>query len=239
MIAFNTRMLAMNTHSHTPLADRIDLIISHVVDGEATAQEWGEFEAMAAADPKLWRDLAQAQRDCGAMLGAMASASVVADRVALPQPCSSSLNSGSQFPDRGSYPHPHLRLNRLGAWTGWAAAAIVTIVATLQLRNGPQVAVDRPVAGFAPTLTDSSQTSADAWDDYLNLGKRDGTVLGEMPGRVLVDSRPAPEGHGFEVVFIRQVMERRVVPDLYEVTGRDEAGQPTLAPVKPAVRGTM
>lgn len=227
MIAFNRNLLAMNM-MNAQIADRVDLIVSHMLDGEATAAEWAEFETLAAAEPKLWRDLAQSQRDAGALRGALAAAGAVADRVALP--------TADRAPEIHIYPHPQLRLNRFGAWTGWAAAAIITIIAAVQLRthsNGHE-------ANLMPTsLGRPSPTSTDAFNNYLLLGKEDGTVLGEMPGRMLVETRPVPQGQGFEVIFIRQVMERRVVPNLYEVTGRDEAGQPTLAPVRPTGRGTM
>ena len=50
----------------------------------------------------------------------------------------------------------------------------------------------------------------------------------EMPTRVLVESRPADGGNGYEVLYLRQVLERTVVPDLYRFDGRDERGVATL-----------
>ncbi len=226
----------MNMNTNTQIAERADLIISHVVDGEATTQEWHDFEALALVQPRMWQELAHAQPDAGALRGGLTAASVVADRVSLPANAVVQSAVDERVAEVHAYQHPQLRLNRLGAWTGWAAAAIITIIAAVQLKTH-QVGSE---ANLVPTgLSGPMQTSADAWKEYLNLGKQDGSVLGEMPGRVLVESRPVPQGQGFEVVFIRQVMERRVGPDLYEVTGRDEAGKPTLAPVKPTVRGTM
>jgi hypothetical protein len=222
MIALNTRLSAMNTFTNAPPADRIDLLISRVVDGEATPAEWTEFEARATHEPRLWRDLAQSQRHAAAMRTALTAAGAVADRITLPASAE-------------MQPPTHLRLNRLGAWTGWAAAAIIMIIAAIEYRT-PTPAGPGQMSGLGTTLVNDRTTSAaDAWKDYLTLGKEDGTVLGEMPGRVLVESRPVPQGEGFEVIFIRQVMERRVVPDLYQVSGLDETGQPTLTPVRPAL----
>jgi hypothetical protein len=237
MIAVNTRLLAMNTFSNAQLADQIDSIISHVVDGEATPLEWKTFEERASNEPRLWRELAHAQRDAAALRGALSAAGVIADRVSLP-PIAAAPNGdvSSRHEPRG-LGHPHLRLNRLGAWTGWAAAAIITIIAAIALRNHEPPGPGPDTAGL-PILRQAS-TSADAWNDYLSLGKQDGTVLGEMPGRMLVETRPVSHGQGFEVIFIRQVMERRVVPDLYEVNGTDETGQPTLTRVRTSPRDTM
>jgi hypothetical protein len=232
MIAFNSRLPAMNPFTNAELAERVDLIMSHVIDGEATQGEWNEFEALADAEPRLWRELARSQRDAGAVHRALAAAGAVADRVAMPV-----VTPVMAHP---AQPPSHLRLNRAGAWTGWAAAAIITIIAAVEYRTlhsgsgGQQSGIGSTVVNG-----DAVRNAADAWNNYLTLGKEDGTVLGEMPGRMLVETRPVPQGEGFEVIFIRQVMERRVVPDLYEVTGLDDTGQPTVAPVRPAVHRTM
>ena len=60
---------------------------------------------------------------------------------------------------------------------------------------------------------------------YLEMGAKSGRVMGELPNRLLVDSRPAPQGNGFEVVYIRQFIERGVVNDLVRF-GEDESGRP-------------
>ena len=44
MIAFNARYFAMTNMTN----ERADILISHVVDGEATAEQWRELEAIAA-----------------------------------------------------------------------------------------------------------------------------------------------------------------------------------------------
>jgi hypothetical protein len=206
-----------------------------VVDSEATAEEWSEFETLAAAEPRWWRDLAQAQRDAASLRGAMSAAGAVAERVSL-----SSDDHAGESRVMPSASTPHLRLNRLGAWTGWAVAAAVLIIASIQINNQRRGAglTQQPNVHQAG-LGGPIQSAADAWNLYMDKGRQDGTVLGEMPGRRLVESRPAPEGKGFEVIYIRQVMERAVVPDLYQVSGLDERGQPTLAPVRPAVQSTM
>ena len=202
---------------------RIDHLISRAVDGELTAIEWRDFETLALNDAAAWKSLALAHRDHAALLAAMDSATTVADQVELP---------AVAFVDE-SVSHSPLRFNRLGAWTGWAVAALVAIVATSRM-NSP---VPLGPAGQGPNTNlagFSFPSASDAFQAYLEKGRESGEVVGEMPGRVLVNSRPMTTGNGYEVIYLRQVMERTVVPDLYQVTGRDEAGRPTLVRYEPA-----
>jgi hypothetical protein len=76
----------------------------------------------------------------------------------------------------------------------------------------------------------------DALQAYKTLGGREGTVLGEMPDRVMVQSSPLSEGQGFEVIYIRQIIERRHIPDLYRAAV-DEGGNAVLTPVRITVPG--
>lgn len=85
----------------------------------------------------------------------------------------------------------------------------------------------------------SIQSAADAWQAYLQKGRESGEVVGEIPNKLLVDSKPALSGNGVEVIYVRQVMERAIVPDLYEFAGRDEAGRPTLVRYAHPVRNSM
>jgi hypothetical protein len=66
------------------------------------------------------------------------------------------------------------------------------------------------------------------------MGKQSGRVLGEVP--VLCESKPAATGQGFEVVYVRQILERAEVHDLYRFSV-DEAGNPlpvrVTVPAKP------
>lgn len=215
--------------------ERADLLISHVVDGESTAEQWRELEALAALEPRLWRDLAEAQRDAAALRSALRIAGDVADRVGLPASVDAPNERDSY--EIHAYHHPHLRFNRFGAWTGWLIAAMVMIVATIQYQTNR--------GSIAPT--DNAQlgggiipvSSADRFNQYLEAGQKDGSVLGEVPGKMLVESRPAPSGQGFEVIYVRQVVERAIVPDLYKIDGTDDRGQATLARYRQPVRRTM
>ena len=53
-------------------------------------------------------------------------------------------------------------------------------------------------------------------------------VIAEVPERILIETRPTDNGRGFELVYVRQIIERTVVPDLYQFHSQDEMGRPTL-----------
>lgn len=212
----------------TNATERADILISHVVDGEATAEQWRELEGLAAMEPKLWRELAEAQRDAAALRSALRVAGDVADRISLP---ASVDVPGEKSYDIRTYRHPNLKINRYGAWTGWLAAAVITIIAAVQFtqQSGPRIE-----SNIVPNLTPSQH-----FDKYVADGQKDGSVLGEVPGRMLVESRPVPSGKGFEVIFVRQVVERAIVPDLYKIEGTNDQGQATLARYRQPIRRTM
>ena len=59
---------------------------------------------------------------------------------------------------------------------------------------------------------------------YMDSGEKTGLVLGEVPRRLLIESRPLKQGEGFEVVYVRQFVERAKVSDLLKFA-TDEAGR--------------
>lgn len=137
------------------------------------------------------------------------------------------------------------RLRTVLTWSGWLAAAAVALVA-----------VDARFAGIAPLthpgtspLTSSSAgesqatlipsilaagtgtTSSHALREYLRKGSEEGTVLGEMPRKILMQAQPASDGNGYEIVYIRQILERTRVNDIYRFS-QDEAGRATPVPIQ-------
>ena len=63
-------------------------------------------------------------------------------------------------------------------------------------------------------------------------GVEDARVLGEL-SRVVVRAQPTEDGRGVEVVYVRRVLERKVVDELYQIT-EDEHGMPMRTQVDPA-----
>ncbi len=188
-----------------------DVLISRIVDNEATPADWAVFHALAEHDSDLWRDLAEAQRtqtELGEEVGVAIAASGLVD-----------VPMHTEIERRFSN-----RIRMIGIWGGWAAAACIGVM----WMNGANAPQQTPGAGNAASLVDPLRT-------YLDRGQADGRVIQEMPEKVLVGVSPVTDangndiGSGYEVVYLRQILERAVVKDLYRF-GQDEGGR--YAPVR-------
>ena len=202
--------------------EQIDLLISRIADGEATSQDWSAFATLAERSPSAWKNLAQAQRDHQSLSLAVGVALHAADRVDLP-----SRDAADIFLHRAHASSPATRVRQYG---GWAVAAAVAL-AWLGV-NGGQFSL--PGAGRAPNQANiipagyfKVNSSDDALQLYRNQGKLDGRFIAEVP--VLLESSPAATGQGYEVVYVRQFVERARVDNLLRFA-QDESGK--LFPVK-------
>jgi hypothetical protein len=191
----------------------LDILITRVVDGVAAPADWDSLEALAAADPTVWRELAQAQRAEQLLKGAAAEAVAPAARVELPTVIAKVGEDGLR-----------LRLRRVGTWGGWAAAAVVTLA--FFGKGAPANSGVQPA-----DLSSPIRSAADFYQQYLDQGKKEGRVIGELPDRVLMDAEQAQDGKGYTVVFVRQIMERTKVDSLSQIS-HDEEGKPCLAPAR-------
>lgn len=196
---------------------RADMLISLVIDGTAKNVDWNELTALAEVDPTIWRDLAESQRHQEVLSRTINEAVSIADQIAAPSSGSRSDREKDVLtPRRGP-----------GAWSGWAVAAVIAVAALanqfgmLTGSNGIQT------AGIPGISMDA------ALDEYLRQGRENGLVVGELPSKVIVSSRPNPNGEGFELICLQQILIRQIVPDLYEVAGQDEQGQLMLKQFKP------
>jgi len=197
-------------------------LISWFVQGEADEDEWNRLAALATADPALWREIAEAKRDQDMLTGLMDRAGAVADSIEAPT-------------DAGVVTVPPVL--RLRSWAGWAVAALIVLAWAVHLTQQP---IGQPVGSVSPaTAGIGGFTAQEAFQTYLAKGREEGTVLSERPRRVIVQTRPAPSGEGVEVIFVQQVMERAVVPNLYHYGGQDEYGRPTLVRWEGPVRGRL
>jgi hypothetical protein len=204
---------------------REQLLISKVLDNDAAELEWRELDAVGQANPLIWRELALAMKDHQDLSRAVNSSVAVADFVALPM----HLTGRAQ---------DHYRLRLVRSWGGWLAAAVVALFALVHFNNPARVnSLQNPGTqqfGIIPV-----STADDAWNAYLTKGRETGSVIAEVPTRVLIESRPAPSGDGYELLYLRQVIERTTVPDLYQYTGQDESGRPTPVRYRPEAGGAM
>ena len=91
-----------------------DLLISRVIDGSASPEDWSSFRILAANDAEVWTDLSDAQREHEALCEVMNAASSIADGIDLPG------GSGSPVVFESW-------VSTATRWGGWAIAAVLML----------------------------------------------------------------------------------------------------------------
>jgi hypothetical protein len=197
-----------------------DILISRVIDDEASATDWARLKALAAGEPEIWRELFEMQRGQAELARAVERQLDIAEFIDAP------------VQEHLTVQLTH-RVRRGLAWAGWAAAAAVA-VAWIGMRVAPADPGEAAQTGMVNVAT---LTPTQLLDHYLQKGRQTGLVQGEAPAKMLLSAEPAPSGAGYEVIYIRQIIERAYVADLYQL-GSDDAGNPqpvrlrlNLAPV--------
>ncbi|MEM9372659.1 MAG: hypothetical protein AAGA55_03365 [Planctomycetota bacterium] len=197
---------AIRPDPNTP--DGRDLLISRVIDAEASADDWSAFRTLAESDPDVWRDLADAQQQNEVLGEAFRETIHVADSVDLPE----------LIADDRPFQR---RLDSIGRWGGWAAAAAVLLVWSTGFRGtAPGQGLGVQGAGYmgGPALAEASPDQA--MERYIEAGRRAGSVVGEVPDRLVIETIPQRDG-SIEVVYLRQIVERRITDQVYRESMTD------------------
>ncbi|MEE9130148.1 MAG: hypothetical protein V3T84_09030 [Phycisphaerales bacterium] len=192
------------------------LMVSRVIEPDATSEQWDELTAAAISKPTLWRLTAEAVRDHHAMTRAVNASISIADDV-------STTPRTSRLVHRLAVDSAPSERPQLLRWSGWAVAALVALAWVSGLSN-----VQPTGNGYQAGTGSQVLSAADLLHRYLVQGRREGRVFDEVPEKILVQSRPLPTGDAVEVIFIRQILERTTLPGLYHYQGEDESGRPTL-----------
>lgn len=232
----------MNDTNELDPREQLDLLVSSIADGEAGEADWVAFNRAAERRPDAWKLLARAQREHGAMSLAVGVALHAAERVELP-----SVQAAELFAARRNAPTTIRTFSRLGAWSGWAVAAAVALLAWNgslgPIGRGGAAGPGTPIAASAGNAAPvqaagwTFSTPDDALNAYLDLGSRNGSVIGELPTRPVVRRDPTitEDGQrGVRVVYIRQLVEQAIVTDLARFA-TDESGRLVPLPAAPAV----
>jgi hypothetical protein len=81
-------------------------------------------------------------------------------------------------------------------------------------------------SGWDGEFAAGDDAASAALREYLRVGADSGRVVGEMPRKVLMHAEPAADGRGYDVVYVRQIVERARVGGMYRFS-QDEAGRVT------------
>ena len=200
---------------------KTEILITRIVDDEASAKDWADFERLAVLEPDVWVRLARQQRDAASLRRAVASATGIAEAVDLP------IESAGPGAER-------VFARRFNPWIGWAMAAAVALAwlgvnRISLLDTAPQR--DGAVTGNYAGVTLSPASADEALDQYKALGEQEGRYIGELP-KVMIEARTMPDGVRIEVLYLRQILEREVVNGMYRF-GEDDQGRAMPIPIEP------
>ncbi len=208
----------MSDQLHPEPSDRRDVLIGRIIDGEASGQDWAEFRQIAGDDQAVFAEIAELQDLRKRTLEIVDDAGNIADTIELPM----------HMHPKASPAH---RLRTAGVWGGWAVAAMVAIAWSIGLRPGDPLIFGEQGNAQAGLGSGIINTAGEAFQKYLDLGKESGSVIGEMPNGIILDKRPLADGSGYEVLYIRPIIERVVVSDgdVYRQI-QTESGQTQIIP---------
>lgn len=201
--------------------ERDELLISRVVDNEATKADWAELELLAQSGADVWSRLAAAIKAEATMRNVLDRELAVADGVDLPTDTPQVARRRLSRSTSG---------RRWSATLGWVAALLIAALWQADVGSSPElVDGDHAASGSTAQLVADEITADDALIRYYDLGVREGRLVGELP-RLVVESRPLPDQEAVEIIYMRRLIERRTVDKFYEVD-RTEAGIPVATPV--------
>jgi len=178
-------------HDHDHPLHESEILISRMVDAEATAEDRAQFDLLAGGDPSLWRRLAMRQHEMAVLSAKVESDTRFVDRINLPSklPQSIGAGAGSRF--------------RLIAYSGWAAMLLLAtswwVVSVNQADEQNQAR--QVITESAPTLS---------FDEHRVEYMKAPYVVGEMAPtmlhrEVMSDGRTA-------IRFLRRVEEVLFLP---------------------------
>ncbi|GAB4386485.1 MAG: hypothetical protein Kow0022_15630 [Phycisphaerales bacterium] len=195
-----------------------DVLIGRVIDGEASAADWQCLRAMAEQDPRIWDELEQTQALHRHLCAGVNDACSAASNVDVPGVHAEQIISA--------------RIARIGAWGGWLAAAALLLSWAVGL---PPAGKRHVAAGsVGPSLGPEYvriETPEDALQVYVDRGRDAGSVVGLVADPRIVQTRALPDGSGLEVLLVREILERRLVNQVYRL-GTDDAGNVRPVPVQ-------
>ncbi len=104
-----------------------ELLVSRVIEPDATSAQWDELTAAAETDPELWRTTVMTLRDQRAITRAVNLSVAIAEDVSSLQVHQSGRNV--------EIDSSALRRPQLSRWSGWAVAALVALAWVSGLSN--------------------------------------------------------------------------------------------------------
>jgi hypothetical protein len=208
-------------------AERELLLISRVVDHEATPADWAELEAMSLADPSIWHRLAQAERAHAALSDAVEDAIAIAECVELPRHSAAVASAAAAPTAHATHvlhadgtPAPlQFRTADKRGWAGaliqragWSVAASLALYIGVQhtMQNGP-ASPQQPAGLAAQPATRAHDAGPAGGFMPVNLAPSSGDANGQGPLMHLANYSPDDLWSGY---VRRGAVEGRVLREM-------------------------
>lgn len=205
-----------------------DVVFSRLLDGRGRAADWQRLREATAGDAgnAAWDRLIGNAGDQDLLGEAVGLAGDRAGDTDLHRAMNEALPVTLPLPSaQGRRADRAVRAARLG----WLVAACMALgLVSLSLRPNGGGGVGTQGANLAPFSLENL-SSNDLMNGYKARAAKEGTLVGELPQRVVIETRPSADGKGYEVLYMRQFIERAIVDDLYKL-GTDETGRPVMVP---------
>lgn len=234
------------TNEQTNLQDG-DAVLSRLLDGRGRAADWQRLREATTADAVVWDRLIGSAGDQDLLGDVVTAAGDRAEGMSLlPAPplpgcVDATLPTPLSLADAtrtdGRRADRRVRSARLG-WLVAACLALGMVSLSVKQRLGTESAGNN---GIAAGVNVDNWSAKDFMDGYKERASKAGTLVAEMPQRVVLETRPTADGKAHEVLYMRQFIERAIIDDLYKL-GVDETGRPVMVPAsidKPRPTGAM
>ncbi|MCH8822643.1 MAG: hypothetical protein IH984_03955 [Planctomycetes bacterium] len=188
-------------------ADRYEQLVDRILNRQIEARDLDELAQLSQNDPQALTQIAATLRATATIESGVQTAESIAASVELPD----------NFEIKRSATNPIVR------WSGWSAAAMLAAAWLL-------VAILKPTL---PSVNESISpnillTANEALEQYMRAGMAEGRIIEELP-LLTVDLRPAEDGEGMDVFYIRRVIEKAHVKGMYKM-GMDDQGRAVVLP---------
>jgi hypothetical protein len=182
---------------------RDEILIDRVIGRDDQPADWRELRSLAAEDKAVWKRLLDSMEDETLLRAASTDFLERASTVEAPLPASRLSPIARVWTQS---------ISRFVSPLGWVAALAIAL---LWITEPPR----SMATGLGEALTAPALVA-------------DGELITELP-RLLVSSEPSAEGDSFELLYMRRILERVRVDEIYSMR-RDEAGHSYPATVKAA-----
>lgn len=206
-----------------------DVVFSRLLDGRGKVADWQRLREATAGDTgaAAWDRIIGSAGDQDVLGEVMGLAGERAGETDLHRAMFETVPAPLTLPSaQGRRTDRAVRAARLG----WLVAACMALgLVSVSLRpSGGGGGGGTQGANLAPFSLENL-SSSDLMNGYKARAAKEGTLVGELPQRVVIETRPSADGKGYEVLYMRQFIERAIVDDLYKL-GTDETGRPVMVP---------